>query len=346
MSIAVSPQVRDPATKAAKCAPVPLRESLASATLAAVRASHAEAVSLLGDLYDRVAAARPFLRWAGGKSTFVTRLGPLLPDVAGRYFEPFLGSGAVFFYLQARHGRPLEAVLGDTNRPLIRAYLAIRNDPDLVAQELGKLAAAYEEAPDRAAFYYSMRTRYNSQLPSPDAALFIFLNRTCWNGLYRVNRSGQFNVPFGRSRSEASYFPSEGMLISVSGALVRARLKSSSWESTIVGARRGDFVFLDPPYFSEVEKDDMKYRHRSFGLDSHEALASRMRLLADRDVSFVLTNSAEREMVELYSDHNLQADVVKMPRVISSKTGERRAVSELVVTPRGSELSKKLLYLT
>jgi DNA adenine methylase len=295
--------------------------------------------SLLGEFYEQVSTARSFLRWVGGKQTFVARFGHVLPPVAGRYFEPFLGSGAVFFYLQRRHGRPLEAVLGDVNLPLVRTYMGVREDPAAVAEEIAVLATRFAQAEDRAAFYYQIRDQYNASLPNPSPALFVFLNRTCWNGLYRINQRGQFNVPFGRPKVDV-VFPSGAEFERAAAALVRAKLKAAGWETSISKAGRGDFLFLDPPYYSDIVRGDaVKYQRWRFGLREHEKLASRLRALADRGADFVLTNSAEQVMHDLYASKGLSAIVVEMPRSVSGKISERNPARELIVTPpRSAEL--------
>ena len=286
----------------------------------------------MDDWYERVSAARPFLRWVGGKQAFLARLGSLLPPVAGTYYEPFLGSGAVFFHLQRVQGRPLEAVLGDSNLQLIQAFDAVRADPSKVYDALGVLQDEYSAAADKAAFFYRIRDSYNEELPATDPAKFVFLNRTCWNGLYRVNQLGRFNVPYGRPKRDR-VIPELEELKNAGAALIRAKLRASSWENTIAKAKSGDFVFLDPPYYSDIEREDRKYRARSFTLANHERLAERLRNLADRGIDFILTNSAEPVMVDLYASHELSVRTVDMPRSISTKVKERFAAPELVVTP-------------
>ena len=151
--------------------------------------------------YGRVGRAKPFLRWAGGKQQFLFRFADRLPDFSGTYFEPFLGSGAVFFHLMRRSSQPRQVRLGDTNKELVRAFIAVRDSPEEVHADLAELQRDYSDAIDKPAFYYSVRDRYTATTKS-SAAQFIFLNRTYWNGLYRTNRVGKFNVPYGAPKSE------------------------------------------------------------------------------------------------------------------------------------------------
>jgi DNA adenine methylase len=290
--------------------------------------------NLLGEWYGRVNAAKPFLRWAGGKFLFLTKFGNLIPPFEGRYFEPFLGSAAPFFHVQRRLGRPVESVLGDLNAQLIRMYGDVRKQPEEVAARLSEMQRQFDGAEDRATFYYDVRRRYNAELPAPHAADFIFLNRTCWNGLYRVNRKGHFNVPYGRPKT-MRVVPGLEELLNVSAALMRARLRATSWENTIAQARPGDFIFLDPPYYSDLTKErGVKYRRKQFDLAEHERLARRLEDLSRRGIDFLLTNSGEEVMIDLYRDHGLTVNVFRMPRNISSKPDERgNHVLEILVSP-------------
>lgn len=301
--------------------------------------------SLLGEWYERVNAARPFLRWAGGKFLFVAKFGKVIPPFEGRYFEPFLGSAAMFFHVQRRLGRPVESVLGDVNAQLIRVYVEVKQRPEEVAGELGVLQAQFGAAENASELYYEVRRRYNAALPAPSAADFIFINRTGWNGLYRVNRKGQYNVPFGRPKT-ATVVPGAEELLNASAALVRARLRATSWENCVSQARPGDFIFLDPPYFSEIGKEHVKYKVRMFDLSEHERLARRLEDFARRGIDFLLTNSGEQEMIDLYCDHGLTVNVFEMPRTISSKTEERgNRVPEILISPPADGQTPARVYL-
>jgi DNA adenine methylase len=296
-------------------------------------ATPAITATLLGEWYGRVNAAKPFLRWAGGKYLFLTKFGNLIPPFEGRYFEPFLGSAAMFFHVQRRLGRPVESVLGDLNAQLIRMYFEVKEHPEEIAEALQELQREFHAAEDKPAFYYEVRRRYNEALPAPPAADFIFINRTCWNGLYRVNQKARFNVPYGRPKTD-NVVPGREELLNASAALMRARLRATSWENSSAQARSGDFIFLDPPYFSDVSTEHPKYRTRLFGLAEHERLARRLEDFARRGVDFLLTNSGEQEMIDLYRDHGLTVNVFRMPRNISSKPAERgNHVPEILVSP-------------
>lgn len=283
--------------------------------------------------YDRTRLAKPFLRWAGGKQPFLLKHPSIVPAFTGKYLEPFLGGGSVFFHIMRTQHRPCPAILGDINRELIRAYAAIREDPDVVSSALESFQAGYSAASDKAEYYNSMRQLYNAQRPRVDPALFIFINRTCWNGLYRTNRAGQFNVPYGNPKAER-VVPSLQELISVSAALLQAELRATSWENTLAMADPGDFVFLDPPYYSDTATSDAKYDKRPFTKRDHYQLAQAIASLASRGIAFVMTNSGEEEVKQLYESYGLLVRRINVPRFISSKLTDRTPAAELLITPK------------
>jgi DNA adenine methylase len=182
---------------------------------------------------------KPFLRWVGGKRFLLDRLSKLVPhDLNKRvYREPFLGSASLYFHLA-----PRRAVLSDLNKPLIQCYRMIRDRPELVARYLRKHGE--EDSP---AYYYRTRDIYNLGIHSAaQAARFIYLNRTCFNGIFRVNTRDEFNVPYGYKASPV--IPTVKDLRSIGAVLKHASLRASSYESALADAKSGDFLYLDPPY--------------------------------------------------------------------------------------------------
>lgn len=285
-------------------------------------------------------SARPFLKWAGGKQRFLQQYASRLPRIQGRYIEPFLGGGSVFFHYNRIEERPFLSRLGDMNRALIRTYEAVRDDPDAVHAQLTALQAGYDAAHDKAAYYYDVRADFVGRQPRPDPGRFIFINRTCWNGLWRVNAKGQFNVPYGAPKS-GTVIPSLLELRSAASALQASSLRITSWENLLPFAERGDFVFLDPPYLSDLVTMHDKYNARQFGRSDHERLADEVAHLAKRGVDFVLTNSGGPDSVELYRSRGLDVVTLRIPRAINSRTGERGAVEEIVVTARETSLGAR-----
>lgn len=280
---------------------------------------------------DDVANAKPVLRWAGGKTRWLRGHHSLIPSFTGRYFEPFLGGGAVFFHLTRRETRPFHAFLSDTNLQLISTYSDLRDSIDSVIDECKALQAAYSTSGDKRAFYERQRDIYNDGRPRCNAANFIFLNQTCWNGLWRVNRNKEFNVPFGAPKSEV-VMPSEEQLRTASIALQTAELRASSWESAFASSRSGDFVFVDPPYLSDFDQNGTKYGREQWGFDKHQKLAEACVALDSRGVKFVLTNSGEVELEALYRDLGLNVQSTFVSRAINSKPELRGGVRELIVS--------------
>ena len=299
------------------------------------------AQTLWGPERSAAQQARPFLRWAGGKQRWLTSNSSLIPRFDGQYFEPFLGGGSVFFHLVRGEARPFRAWLGDQNLQLVRAYNDIRNSLEEVLEDVRIIQAAYSEARDKRRFYEEVRESFNDGLPKSNTARFIFLNATCWNGLWRTNSNGTFNVPFGSPKSD-DVMPTEDELRNVSAALQHARVRASSWENLVASAGTGDFVFLDPPYYSDsLQKGSPKYGASVFGYPAHKRLAEVLLLLQQRGALFILTNSGEPEMVALYRELGLSVREVMVPRAINSKADERQPVGEVIVSnaqPRSTPL--------
>jgi len=272
------------------------------------------------------AAARrepaPFLKWAGGKGRLLAQLLPLLPPgvEARRHAEPFFGGGAMFF---AR--RPGRALLADVNGELIAAYEMVRDRLDEVLRALAPHAEAHD--PEH---YYRVRDRYNARLGSPPerAAMFIYLNRTCFNGLHRVNRRGEFNVPAGRYRNPRILDP-EGLRVA-SAALQGATLRCADFEALLVDARPGDFVYFDPPYHPVSGTARFTdYATGGFRDDDQVRLRDVFRVLDRRGCKLMLSNSDVPFIHDLYRGYPI--DLVAAPRAINSDRTRRGPVTEVVV---------------
>ena len=184
-------------------------------------------------------APQPFVKWAGGKSGLMSQLSPLFPKAFRTYFEPFIGGAAVFLHLT-----PDRSVLSDINPRLIDCYLAIKQDPDGLFERLVALKARHSKD-----HYYSVRERLNhtADLSVVEvAAMMIYINKTCFNGLYRENRRGHFNVPVGSHRDRSIF--SEANIFAVAQQLRSAKIRCRPFESVLEEAEMGDFVYFDPPY--------------------------------------------------------------------------------------------------
>jgi DNA adenine methylase len=261
--------------------------------------------------------AAPFMKWAGGKGRLLKQLLPLLPEQYGRYFEPFLGGGAVFFAL-----RPQTAQLSDVNEDLINVWVSVRDRVDALIEDLGR--HRHEKA-----YYYAVRARDPRLLaPVARASRMLFLNRTCFNGLYRVNRRGHFNVPFG-SYTNPDLCP-EDKLRAASEALRGASIRSVGYAAAVVDAQAGDFVYFDPPYDPISRTANFtSYTAGSFGDQDQRDLADTFAALDARGVKCMLSNSDTPFIRELY--RHWRIETVMAPRAISRNAEGRQAVSEVVV---------------
>jgi DNA adenine methylase len=261
---------------------------------------------------------RPFVKWAGGKRQLLDQLRPLLPARFRRYFEPFTGGGAVFFSLC-----PKDAVLGDMNAELIDCYRAIRDDVE------GVITALRRHRYD-AVHYYRARSADPSTLPLPErAARTIYLNRTGYNGLYRVNRAGKFNVPMGR-HTNPLLCDAEN-LRACSGAVRGVDLRVADFEEVAGRAKAGDLVYFDPPYVPVSDTADFtSYVPGGFGVAEQRRLAALFAKLARRGVHAVLSNSDTPLVRELYAGFRI--DEVLAARFINSRATGRGKVGEVVVT--------------
>lgn len=267
--------------------------------------------------------ARPFLKWVGGKGRLLSQLLPLLP--AGvehmRHVEPFLGGAAMFFARQ-----PERALLCDVNAGLCATYEAVRDEVNLVIQQLRHLAKGHNS--ER---YYQLRHRYNhtTNLSQAErAALFIYLNKTCFNGLHRVNRSDEFNVPAGRY-AQPRIVDAPG-LFAAQQSLQAAQLRCGSFETVLDAARSGDFVYLDSPY--DVEKGAAgftAYAVSPFGPAEQDLQAEVFRSLDRRGCKLMLSNSDTLANRTRYARFDVRE--VLAPRSVSCNGAQRQAVTELVV---------------
>jgi DNA adenine methylase len=267
-------------------------------------------------------AAAPFVKWAGGKTQLLPHLDSHIPQFS-RYFEPFLGGGALFFHLASRSKFP--AFLSDANSDLVVTYNAVKNDVDGLIVLLQKHEARYRKDP--AAYYYRLR----SARPSGNlgvAAQFIALNKTCYNGLYRVNKSGMFNVPIGRYKNPA--ICDIGKLKSASAALNRAQVVACGYKEALKKPTKGDFVYLDPPFHPlSPTANFVDYTRNGFGEKDQQELAETFRELDRRGCKVLLSNSNTKLTRELYS--GFEQHRVRVGRAISCIASARTGYSELLV---------------
>ena len=276
--------------------------------------------------------ARPFLKWAGGKGKLAPTILAAAPPAIARYIEPFAGAGAVFFALEeARPGMP--ALLADANPELIETYTVLRDELAALDNALALMAAEYAagDIEQRGTMYYRVRASAPDS-PAARAARFIFLNRTCYNGLYRVNRRGAFNVPMGRY--DRPRIVDRENLLAVATALRGVAIEAADFEAVTEGAGPGDLLYLDPPYHPLSETSAFtSYTAGGFGVGEQRRLARVFEKLSRLGAFVILSNSSSDLVRELYEslDPHPRIDEVQVPRAINSKGTSRGPVAELLI---------------
>lgn len=279
----------------------------------------------------------PFIKWAGGKTQLIPQYESYFPARFGRYIEPFVGGGAIFFYLRRQGrlaGKP--AILMDHLEELINCYRVIQNDLECLLKELKQ----HENHKLSRDYFYEVRDwdrqpGYVQRSDVQRAARFIFLNHTCYNGLYRVNRRGQFNVPMGRHRNPT--IRNVENLRAVGDALQDVSLLVDDFERCLELAQPGDLIYLDPPYQPLPDTPSFtSYTSTDFDTHDQQRLAVLFRELDRRGCQVMLSNSSTDLIRELYADY--QQIPVHATRAISSKGDERGSIPELLVVNRYERL--------
>jgi DNA adenine methylase len=270
--------------------------------------------------------ARPFLKWVGGKQQLLDRFEVLFPPGFRRYGEPFVGSGAVFFHLWNTGRSPGQVFLFDNNEELINAYRVVRDTPEALIERL----AVYKQRHSQS-FYYEIRAldRQTDGLnPVERAARTIYLNKTCYNGLYRVNRAGQFNAPIGSYKNPSIFSPEA--LRRASQALQGTSIEVRDFRQLAAWAQPRDFVYFDPPYHPVSKTASFTgYTAGSFRDQDQRDLAAVFTQLAEQGCYCMLSNSYTPLILELYRQFRIE--VVSARRAVNSDANGRGAVKEVVV---------------
>ena len=271
-------------------------------------------------------SSNPFLKWAGGKTQLLRQFEPIFPKTFNRFFEPFLGSGAVFFFLR-NQGKAENAFLSERNQELIDCYLGVRDHLGEIMQYLTWYRDFHSI--DQ---YYEVRKLDPWGLSLPHrAARLIYLNKTCFNGLYRVNKKGQFNVPMGRYKTPRIFEEQKLRLASKSLSGVDIKAMDFTRLPEYVGYR--DFVYLDPPYDPLSSTSNFTgYTKNSFDEKMQSELANICRILTDRGAFVMLSNSSTSLIRDLYSSSMFFVTQVEARRSINSKGDKRGFTPELVIT--------------
>lgn len=268
-----------------------------------------------------VEKAAPFLKWAGGKRRLLKQYNPYLPprNEIRHYYEPFVGSGAAFFYLQ-----PQRATLSDNNEKLIEVYRVVQQDVDGLIPILRK--HKNEES-----YFYQIRALDPANLPPLEqAARLIYLNKTCYNGLYRENQQGRFNVPFGRYKNPK--ICDEQRLRTAAEALRGVNLQVAEFDDAISGAKPSDFIYFDPPYAPiSATSNFTSYNRHDFQASDQRRLADTIHQLTGDGCRVMLSNSNAPLVYELYDDRDYRLIEVQSRRNINSKADRRGSITELLI---------------
>ena len=270
---------------------------------------------------------KPFVKWAGGKRQIMPEIKKYVPENYDTFYEPFVGGGAVFFELA-----PRKAVLNDYNSELMNVFECIKDEDkfDKMCTELNHHEANHSEE-----YYYQVRNidrdikKYNKLADYKKAARTIYLNKACFNGLYRVNSKNEFNVPFGKKEKVNTY---EGQNLGVVHCILNfndIKLLSTDFEEAVKDAKKGDFVYLDPPYDSDTSTFN-DYTENGFNKDEQIRLAKLFKELSDRGCYVMLSNHNTILVKEMYSDYNIH--IIEANRNINANGKKRKKVEEVIIT--------------
>lgn len=260
----------------------------------------------------------PFVKWAGGKRQLLSKIKERMPEKYNRYYEPFVGGGAVIFELL-----PENALINDINKALINTYKQICNEPEAFLKAINKLDEEMWE--NGKEYYYFLREHYNNKLMKSEynvelAALFVFINKHCFNGLYRVNRKGLFNVPYNNSRRASV---DEKVIRDISKYLQGITIIEGDFEVACANAKKNDFVFIDSPYAPLNPDSFESYTKEGFDIESHKRLARLYDELTEKGCLCMLTNHNVDLINELYGGKGYKIDVVNVKRMINSDASNR-----------------------
>lgn len=270
---------------------------------------------------------KPFVKWAGGKRSIIDKLIKLLPDNYDTYYEPFVGGGAMLFELA-----PTKAVINDYNIELMNVYNCIKDERkfNLMCKELNKHETNHSEE-----YYYEIRNldkdkkKFNKLADYKRAARTIYLNKACFNGLYRVNSKNEFNVPFGKKSKINTY---DGINLGIVYSFLNLndiKILSTDFERAVKDAKKGDFIYFDPPYDSDTSTFN-SYTENGFGKEEQKRLSNVYKDLDKRGCYVMLSNYNTSLVKELYKDYNF--NYIEVQRNIGAKAKDRGIVEEVIIT--------------
>ena len=270
---------------------------------------------------------KPIIKWCGGKYQLLTKIKEMLPESWNTYYEPFLGGGAVLLDTM-----PSKAVVGDLNAELINMYQKIKAVPEEVIACLAYLDSKHEAAEDAKEFYYRIRDEFNTNLETntvEQAARFIYLNKHCYNGLYRVNSKGKFNVPFNGKLEGSSVSADHAR--ELSSLLKNVRILNTDFEFTVQDASAGDLIYFDPPYDYETNDGFVGYSKAGWTREDSIKLKHLCDRLVDRGCYVLVSNNSTTFINELFNDTRYSIEEITARRAINRKGNGRGPVPEVII---------------
>ena len=270
---------------------------------------------------------KPFVKWAGGKRQIIDKLKKFIPNEFNTYYEPFVGGGALLFELA-----PKNAVINDSNSELMNVYNVLCNEEKF--KKMCKVLNSYETNHNEE-FFYDIRNKdrnkntFNKLSDYTRAARTIYLNKACFNGLYRVNSKNEFNVPFGKKEKVNTYEGNNLITISMYLTLNDIKIMNTDFEEAVSTAKKGDFVYFDPPYDSDTNIFN-SYTEDGFGKNEQARLARVFKELDEKGVYVMLSNYNTTLINELYKDYNI--NIIEAKRNISANSSKRGKVEEVIIT--------------
>lgn len=265
----------------------------------------------------------PVVKWAGGKRQLLDKITERMPKKYNCYYEPFIGGAAVLFGLQ-----PKEGVINDINGELINLYRTIKDDPE----EFNRIIKELDSADCDKEYYYKQRENYNNKIIANEkdpelAALFVWLNKHCFNGLYRVNKKGLFNVPYN-NKNGSTASADENNINLISEYLKGIRILEGDFEESVAEAKEGDFIFIDSPYAPINATSFEDYTKEGFSEEEHRRLANLFKELDKKGCYCMLTNHDVPLIRELYNDYNIE--VVEVKRLINRNASNRKGTEVII----------------
>ena len=267
-----------------------------------------------------------FIKWLGGKRRLINQISLYLPDDIDRYFEPFLGSGAMFFYIKQKYD-PKYSMLSDINKDLIKTFIFVRDRPKELIKNL-----EYFDKNNSENFYYNVRTRYNQGIITGirRAAAFIYLTKTCFNGVYRINKKGEFNVPYGYYKDPEIYNKEEIMF--ASQLLNGVDIRRQDYTKVLQYVKKDDLIYLDPCYDPLKKTSFVHYTRERFSIHDRTKLYEFIIRATRKGGRIILSNNNIKDIEEIYSKKGFNINYVEASRCVSVNPKGRGRIKELLIT--------------